>query len=134
MRFTLKVLKAKNDNGNWMYAPKSGAYILEAARKILGRDIVDQCQWKVHESVQADADADENLAANGDSGPAEGSYKIEALLPNSKYGKLPLYVMIRYCSFLKIFLRSTCNQQCWSVYIGRLQTSFLHQRYLQKDR
>lgn len=90
VRFTLKVLKAKNDNGNWTYAPNSGEHILEAARKIIGRDVVDQCQWKVYESVQADVDADENLVASGDSGPAKGSYKIEALLPKSNYGSLTL--------------------------------------------
>lgn len=88
-----------------MYAPKSGEHILEAARKIIGRDIVEQCQWKVHEAIQADADADadENLVANRDSGLAEGSYKIEALLPNSKYGKLPLCLMIRFYLLLKFF-------------------------------
>lgn len=106
VRFALKVLKAKNDNANWIYAPKSGEHVLEAARRIIGRDVVDQCQWKTHESIRADADAgaDENLVANGDSGSAEGSYKIEALLPKSKYGKLPLCVMI-YSSSLLIFFQ-----------------------------
>ena len=103
MRFTLKVLKAKNDHGNWTYAPKSGEHILEAARKIIGRDVVDQCQWKVYESINGDADADENRVANGDSGPAKGSYKIEALLPKSTYGILILCVMICYRSLLRIF-------------------------------
>lgn len=98
VRFTLKVLKAKNDTGNWIYAPKYGEYILEAARRIIGRDVVDQCQWKVYEPSHTDAD--EKLAAHGDPVQAEGSYKIEALLPKSKYGKLPSYVMLRHIRYL----------------------------------
>lgn len=117
MRFSLKVLKAKNDNGNWTYAPKSGEHILEAACKIIGRDVVDQCQWKVYEAMNGDADADENHVANGDSGPAKGSYKIEALLPKSKYGRyLTFCVMICYRSLLKIFQIHVLSAMLVSLY------------------
>lgn len=50
VRFSLKVLKAKNDKGNWMYAPKPGAGIEDAALKVAGKDCASQCAWSVVES------------------------------------------------------------------------------------
>ena len=35
----MKVLKAKNENNNWMYAPSTDAEIADAAIKIVGRDV-----------------------------------------------------------------------------------------------
>ncbi|KAK4565523.1 hypothetical protein LTR86_004140 [Recurvomyces mirabilis] len=47
VRLSLRVLKAKNDKGNWMYAPKSGADAEDAAIKIMGSACVTQCEWIV---------------------------------------------------------------------------------------
>lgn len=68
--------------------------MLEAARQILGKDVVEQCQWKVNEQLQADH---ENFVVDGDSHSAEGCYQIEALLPKPKHGKFLCCVLLRYC-------------------------------------
>ncbi|KAK3113286.1 hypothetical protein LTR53_009570 [Teratosphaeriaceae sp. CCFEE 6253] len=49
VRFALRVLKAKNDKSNYMYAPKPGGSIEEAALKIVGSACVTQCAWTVIE-------------------------------------------------------------------------------------
>ena len=49
VRFSLKVSKAKNDKGNWMYAPKAGGNAEDAAFKIVGASCASQCTWSVIE-------------------------------------------------------------------------------------
>ena len=49
VRFALKVLKGKNDKGNWMYAPKLGGNAEDAAFKIVGAACASQCTWSVIE-------------------------------------------------------------------------------------
>jgi DNA mismatch repair protein MutL len=49
VRFSLKVLKAKNDKSNWMYAPKVGGNAEDAAFKIVGAACASQCTWSVIE-------------------------------------------------------------------------------------
>jgi DNA mismatch repair protein MutL len=49
VRFALKVLKGKNDKGNWMYAPKAGGNAEDAAFKIVGAACASQCTWSVIE-------------------------------------------------------------------------------------
>ncbi|KAG2420227.1 hypothetical protein HFD88_005027 [Aspergillus terreus] len=53
-RLSLKVLKAKNENGNWMYAPKPNAGLLDAALKIAGADVASTCvlkHWPIPEAT-----------------------------------------------------------------------------------
>ena len=52
LRFSLKVLKAKNDKGNWKYPKiagigisKSKPSVFNAAKEIIGQKVTDQCQW-----------------------------------------------------------------------------------------
>lgn len=84
VRFSLKLLKAKNDNGNWIYAPHNVDYIPEAARSILGKDVTEQCQWKLWQPLRAD---DEAMPIPSTTSSAEESYTIEALLPKPNYGR-----------------------------------------------
>jgi DNA mismatch repair protein MutL len=49
VRLLLKVIKAKNDKGNWMYAPKAGGNAEDAAFKIVGAACASQCTWSVIE-------------------------------------------------------------------------------------
>lgn len=49
VRYSLKVTKAKNDKGNWMYAPKAGGNAEDAAFKIVGAACASQCAWSVIE-------------------------------------------------------------------------------------
>ena len=65
VRISMRVLKAKNERGNFMYAPKSGAAtVMDAALKVIGRECALQCQWFVLESNRG--------------------YRIEALLPTNE--------------------------------------------------
>ncbi|OCL11025.1 hypothetical protein AOQ84DRAFT_288084, partial [Glonium stellatum] len=50
VRFSLRILKAKNDKGNWTYAPKPGATVADAALSIVGRECASQCEWSVLDS------------------------------------------------------------------------------------
>ncbi|KAK3706332.1 hypothetical protein LTR37_012847 [Vermiconidia calcicola] len=49
IRCSFRVLKAKNDKGNWMYAPKPGGNAEDAAFKIVGAACASQCTWSVIE-------------------------------------------------------------------------------------
>ena len=49
VRLSLRVLKAKNDKGNFMYAPKQGGSAEDAALKVIGSACVSQCTWSVLE-------------------------------------------------------------------------------------
>ena len=89
VRFGLKVLKAKSDKDNWTYAPKSEASVFDAAIKILGKKVIDCCQWHVY--------CPETLDDEGVLRPLETSssttdrglqYKVETLLPRLDCGKL----------------------------------------------
>jgi len=60
VRFSLRILKAKNEKGNWLYAPKTDATVEDAALKVVGKDCAGQCAWH---SVEHEG------------------YKVEALLP-----------------------------------------------------
>ncbi|KAK5134645.1 hypothetical protein LTR08_006301 [Meristemomyces frigidus] len=51
VRMSLRVLKAKNDKGNWMYAPKPGGSVEDAALKIVGSACASQCIWTVVEEA-----------------------------------------------------------------------------------
>ena len=86
VRFSLKVLKAKNDKSNWIYAPANGDTILDAAIKIAGKRLVDQCQWELWPSSTKDNDRTGPEEAN-EEGCGE-HYVIEALLPSPMCGML----------------------------------------------
>ena len=49
-RLRLRVLKAKNANSDFVYAPKADANVEDAVLKIMGRDCAHQCDWTVTES------------------------------------------------------------------------------------
>lgn len=49
VRFALKVLKAKNDKGNWTYVPAKGQPKEDAAFKVVGKECAGQCEWQVME-------------------------------------------------------------------------------------
>lgn len=43
VRLSLKILKAKNEKGNWIYAPKAGGNVEDASIKIVGAACASQC-------------------------------------------------------------------------------------------
>jgi DNA mismatch repair protein MutL len=71
VRYSLRVLKAKSDRDNWVYAPKPGGNAEDAAFKIVGSACASQCTWSVVEehgfTVQAflpRSDADVHKVSN----------------------------------------------------------------------
>ncbi|KAE8371872.1 DNA mismatch repair protein [Aspergillus bertholletiae] len=56
-RLSLKVLKAKNENNNWIYAPGRNATIADAALKIVGTDVTSSCvlkKWPSKENANSE--------------------------------------------------------------------------------
>ncbi|KAI4176086.1 MAG: hypothetical protein LQ348_006064, partial [Seirophora lacunosa] len=79
VRLNLKVLKAKNNKGSWLYAPKAKANVSDAAIKIIGTRAADQCHWILWSSENpsiptAATDTDSQVETNS-------SYTVEALMP-----------------------------------------------------
>lgn len=76
VRFALKVLKGKNDNVNWTYAPSTGnSSLASAAPKVVGKEVASQCELQTFSTVQDEADA------------GGGRYHLEALLVSAQKGQ-----------------------------------------------
>ncbi|KAJ5708559.1 hypothetical protein N7488_008360 [Penicillium malachiteum] len=69
-RLSLKVLKAKNENNNWVYAPASNATLSDAAVKVFGRELSSSCTFQTISSNSLESQLD------------EGEYTVSCLLPN----------------------------------------------------
>ncbi|KAL8681445.1 MAG: hypothetical protein Q9186_002451 [Xanthomendoza sp. 1 TL-2023] len=82
VRLSLKVLKAKSDKGNWIYAPKSDASVSDAAVKVVGKRVSDQCRWDAWSpsNLQTKEGAIQDENTNTSTQP-ESMYKVEALIP-----------------------------------------------------
>ena len=79
-RFSFKVLKAKNEKDNWMYAPVRDASLFDVALKIAGPDIAACCvirTWTQELSDKTQPD-------RGHLGDSE--YELVALLPKKDAG------------------------------------------------
>lgn len=57
VRFRLQVLKAKNEKGDFNYAPKANSYLGDAVFKVVGKDCATQCEWTALESDGFDIQA-----------------------------------------------------------------------------
>lgn len=90
-RISLKVLKAKSEKLNWMYAPKSDATLLDAARKIGGTDATSVCVVKTYPPSQSCSDDD---VVDSDL-----NYSITAVLPAPDAGTY-FYSLPLTCSSL----------------------------------
>ena len=119
IRYSLKVLKAKNDKGCFTYAPKSEASVFDAATKIVGTKVIEQCQWKVwppHERVSSNVEQDVNHTTN-----PEGTFTIEALLPTLGCGKNG--AIFGYYATNPFACRFRSYQWHWTVCVSGLKTS-----------
>ena len=94
LRFSLKVLKAKNDKGSWKYPKIAGIgtsrfkpSMINAAEEIIGKRVTDQCQWfstawsSTGEHIGSSSD---NLEA---SASQNGTYTFEAVLAKIECGR-----------------------------------------------
>jgi DNA mismatch repair ATPase MutL len=73
-RLSLKIIKAKNDSGNWMYAPGKESTLIDAALKVAGRDVASSCitkEWPGSHSNNCESSRD-----------VDPDIKLAALLPN----------------------------------------------------
>ncbi|KAJ5591944.1 uncharacterized protein N7459_002313 [Penicillium hispanicum] len=73
-RLSLKVLKAKNENNNWMYAPTDDASLSDAAIKVVGREVSLCCTIKTLESQSNSIEGED---------PGRTGYKLLAFLPKA---------------------------------------------------
>ncbi|RAQ71244.1 DNA mismatch repair protein [Aspergillus flavus] len=67
-RLSLKVLKAKNENNNWIYAPGRDAMITDAALKIAGTDVTSSCvlkKWPSEHNVNSEHPQEEHTSEVG---------------------------------------------------------------------
>ena len=86
VKFSLKVLKAKTEKDNWMYAPKAEATTFDAVTKVFGKKVTDQCEWKSWSTIDAKAQ-----------GLKQDIYKFECVLPGLKCGtEFSIYIRMRY--------------------------------------
>ena len=88
VRFSFKVLKTKNGKDHWMYAPKTGATVTDAALKVFGQHVVSQCDWHVWDSSsgqnqETSRDISLNLPER-----SINRYIIESLIPRKNCSKL----------------------------------------------
>ncbi|KAJ5630352.1 DNA mismatch repair protein C-terminal [Penicillium longicatenatum] len=70
-RFSLKVLKAKNENQNWMYAPSTDATLSDAAVKTFGRELSSCCVIRELSAGSSSLQSD----------PNKDGYGVVAFLP-----------------------------------------------------
>lgn len=88
VRLSLKVLKAKNDKYNWIYAPPKNATVADAALSIFGKDTTAQCSFvsfclddnTLAGTVMSQTEVD--ISSSN-----ENTFRFEALLPKSNAGE-----------------------------------------------
>lgn len=88
-RYSLRVLKAKNENNNWSFVPGSDSTIADAAVKVVGRDAASSCSTKEFTSTANSTDDDDSN---------EKSYQLMALLTRPDAGTFPQSYMRCACT------------------------------------
>ena len=125
-RLSFKVLKAKNEKGNWVYAPKAGASVADAAMKVVDKTSAGQCHWVTWCSPEFDpsqTDAVTDIEESGAGHLVKSSYKIEAFLPRPAAGE---YYQTMTLAFVLIHVdRCFGHQSCGSLRLHRLEASFM---------
>lgn len=127
IRLSLKVLKAKSDKSNWMYAPKIGASVPDAAMKVVDKTVAGQCQW-----ISWDASVKSNLISDGlaevedaeEDQMDKSSYRVEAFLPRINAGMCYSISIGLKCSLL--LPRAFDHQPCWPIRLDRLEASVMY--------
>ncbi|KAL4947866.1 hypothetical protein BDW69DRAFT_203939 [Aspergillus filifer] len=91
VRLAFKVLKAKNDSGNWMYAPGKHATLVNAALKVVGTEVASSCAIKEWPT---------SCTNEGESPPrSDSNFRLTALLPElgsdfTKFNNLGQYISV----------------------------------------
>ena len=108
-RLSLKVLRAKNESNNWVYAPRQQATLMDAALKIAGTDIASYCMPKHWPS-----DPDVGHGAQSGVGEASG-YQLTALLPRRDAGSYPVPSSVARCLTIAELSKISHGGQYFSV-------------------
>ena len=87
IRFSLKVLGAKNDKANWSYAPKKNATMADAALCIFGRAVSSQCTPYPPLNGRGERSPPLTMSHDELSESVETEFKIEAYLPRPGSGR-----------------------------------------------
>jgi hypothetical protein len=117
VRFSLKVLKAKNNKLNWTYAASQNADLTEIATKVLGKEVASECTpYKI-----SSADTDVEI---------ENGWEVEALLVSADAGMSP---SILFCDRFADACRPYQSPQCSSIHISRRSTSQYRKGYIERD-
>lgn len=83
----MKLLKAKDDKGNWIYVPQKGDGIPGAVAKVIGKKLAEKCRLRTWSS--SDLVPDKSTPIRIDLCETDHkSYIIEAFLPIPNYGNL----------------------------------------------
>ena len=131
IRFSLKVLKAKTDKDNWSYVPKSHGsemltadLIADAATKIFGKKLADQCHWISWSFSGTERDNHPSTSGPIALGPiAENEYVFEALLPKADVQDFPTAHMPR--EFISIDSRPvSCARGTIKQIAGKIKKSY----------
>ncbi len=88
------MLKAKNEKGNWTYAPNVAAGMADAALKVLGKDTAGECIYVVHTSDECDSrdTVEHNEEGANEEQRQKGGFRIEAFLPKVDAGMAGIYL------------------------------------------
>jgi DNA mismatch repair ATPase MutL len=93
VRISMKILKAKNDKDNFIYAAKTGATVTDAAMMIFGQQILAECEWHVWSSTVAEGEEDVRPSSSI-STTTPFVYTFEAFMPRKQSGgTLPKYLL-----------------------------------------
>ncbi|OJJ31232.1 hypothetical protein ASPWEDRAFT_118456 [Aspergillus wentii DTO 134E9] len=76
-RLSFRVLKAKNESNNWMYAPGQNATLVDAALKITGKDVASNCLLKRWPPEEDSTDIQQNQLMD------ISNFKLVAFLPKA---------------------------------------------------
>ena len=79
-RLSFKILKAKNESNNWVYAPVQNATLIDASLKTVGSSVASCCMTKnwplENKAINSEQVARENLSG----------YKLTTILPKPDAG------------------------------------------------
>ena len=88
VRFSFKVLKSQSNKDYWMYAPKAGATVTDAALKVVSLPVISQCEWRVwHSKAGAEAELHTQMPQNVLEN-TKSNYIIESLIPKKHCGEI----------------------------------------------
>ena len=92
LRFSLKILGAKNEKGNWSYAPRRNATLADAALAVAGKDAAAQCLMITKTIGKGYADTlTGQIDEAGPENVVNRPYKVEAFLPTTQAGSSVFY-------------------------------------------